>query len=46
MKFLGSTFNGKEAGEKGEKVQAKIGIMHVYYQTSQYSNSLVDITEL
>lgn len=46
MKFLGSTVNGKEAGEKGERFQVKIGIMHVYCQTSQYSNSLVDITEL
>ena len=45
MKFLGSTFNGKETGKKGERVQLKIEIMRLYCQTSQYSNSLADITE-
>ena len=44
MKVQGSTFNGKETGKKGERVQLKIEIMHLYCQTSQYSNSLADIT--
>lgn len=31
---------------KGERIQVKVGIMHLCCQTSQYSNSLVDIIKL